>query len=221
MSGPPASEAAIAARGLAYTYPRMATPVLREFDVAVRRGELVAVTGASGCGKSTLLYVLGLLLRPQLGVVELAGTRVDNLDDAARSRLRASAIGFVFQDAVLHPSWTVGGNIEEAGLYIGMDRREAARRTGALADRYGVASLLSRRATELSGGQAQRVALCRALLREPAVLLADEPTGNLDTENAQVVVRGLADAARDGSAVLVVTHSAAIADVCDRTVQLR
>lgn len=220
MSVPPHTQA-ITARGVSYTYPRMHSPILREFDVSVGRGELVAVTGASGCGKSTLLYVLGLLLRPQAGIVELAGTRVDNLDDAARSRLRASRIGFVFQDAALHPAWTIGGNITEAALYVGMDRRDAARRAGVLADRYGVAPLLSRRATELSGGQAQRVALCRALLREPAVVLADEPTGNLDAENAQVVIRGLADAARGGSAVLVVTHSDSVADVCDRTVDLK
>jgi ABC-type lipoprotein export system ATPase subunit len=220
MSASLPSEPAIAARGLSYTYPRMTSPVLAAFDLTVRRGEIVAVTGSSGCGKSTLLYLLGLLLHPQEGAIEIAGTRVDNLDDADRSRLRASSIGFVFQDAALHPSWTVRENIEEAGLYVGMTRREAPRRAAAIAERYGVAHLLSRGATELSGGQGQRVALCRALLRTPIILLADEPTGNLDPENAEAVVQGLLDAAREGAAVIVVTHSSSVADACERTVRL-
>ena len=211
---------ALEARAVTFAYAGTSDLVIRDIDLTIDSGEMVAVTGPSGCGKSTLLFMLGLFLAPSSGEVALLGRPTGHLSDADRSRLRAHEIGFVFQDAALHPSWTIGENVAEGALYGGASHGDAAARTRALLATYGIESLAERRANEVSGGQAQRAALCRALLRAPSILLADEPTGNLDPENAAVVLGGLQAAARDGAAVLVVTHSPEVAMGCDRTVSL-
>ncbi len=187
-------------------------------DVAA--GEVVAVTGPSGRGKSTLLYLLGLMLRPSAGRVELDGVDCAALPDAARARLRATRFGFVFQDAALDPGRTVLDNVTEAALYRGEPLAEARPRAHALLERFGVALRASARPTQISGGQAQRIALCRALLHDPPVLLADEPTGNLDPASSATVVDALRERAAAGAAVVVVTHDPALVRRCDREVRL-
>jgi putative ABC transport system ATP-binding protein/lipoprotein-releasing system ATP-binding protein len=167
---------------------------------------VTAVTGPSGCGKSTLLYLLGLLLTPDSGSVWIDDVVVSGLSDADRSRLRAENVGFVFQDAVLDPSRTVLDNIVEGSVYANTPRGAAVERARSLMERFGVDLRETHRPGEVSGGQAQRVALCRALLNRPTVILADEPTGNLDPVAAEVVMAALAEAASGGATVVVATH---------------
>ena len=167
---------------------------------------VTAVTGPSGCGKSTLLYLLGLLLTPDSGSVWIDDVVVSGLSDADRSRLRAENVGFVFQDAVLDPSRTVLDNIVEGSVYANTPRGAAVERARSLMERFGVDLRETHRPGEVSGGQAQRVALCRALLNRPTVILADEPTGNLDPVAAEVVMAALAEAASGGATVIVATH---------------
>lgn len=173
-----------------------------QFQVAAVTG----VTGPSGQGKSTLLYLLGLLLRPGSGQVRYHGKPVQGLGDVARSRLRATELGFVFQDAVLDLSRTVLDAVVEPALYAGARRRDVVPRAQQLLARLGIAARSAHRPGEISGGQAQRVALCRALVNDPRVILADEPTGNLDRDNAQVVLDVLRAAAADGCTVVIATH---------------
>lgn len=183
-------------------------------------GEVTVVTGRSGFGKSTLLYVLGLLLSPWSGRVVLDGVEVGGRSDAQRSRLRAERIGFVFQDAALDPSRSVIDNVCEGGIYAGLSRREARRRAEDLLGRFEVGLRADHRPGEVSGGQAQRVALCRALVNRPAVILADEPTGNLDRASADVVLGALAEAAGGGAAVVVASHDPEVVARADRVMEL-
>jgi lipoprotein-releasing system ATP-binding protein len=183
-------------------------------------GEVVAVTGPSGCGKSTRLYLLGLMLRLRAGRVELDGRRVDNLADADRAKLRARQFGFVFQDAALDPTRTVLDNVLETVLYSGADRREAIPRAHNLLEAMSVAVPPNRRPGQVSGGQAQRIAVCRALVGRPAVVIADEPTGNLDAVSGDAVLGMLRDHASDGATVVLVTHDPGIAQSCDRRIDL-
>lgn len=207
-------------RGLTFAYPRTSAPIIDGLDLSVGEGEMIGVMGASGSGKSTLLYLLGLFIAPNAGRIAVDGRETTLLDDAERSRLRAHRIGFVFQDAALHPNATVEENVAEGALYTGCSYAEAVARARGLLEAYGIIDLAGRRPTQISGGQAQRAALCRALLRRPALILADEPTGNLDPVNAEAVLAGLRAAVTDGAGVVVATHSPAVADTCDRTVRL-
>lgn len=184
-------------------------------------GRLTALTGPSGRGKSTLLYVLGLLLRPSGGRVLLDGTDVSTLPDAARSALRARRIGFVFQNAELDPSRTVLDSVLEPALYAGRHRAECEPRARELLARFGLAARADHRPGQVSGGQAQRLAVCRALLNDPDILLADEPTGNLDRDNATLVLNALADAAHGrGKTVVIATHDPFVLDRVDEAVRL-
>lgn len=169
-------------------------------------GRISVVTGASGRGKSTLLYLLGLLLSPTAGEIRLNGSAVSGLKDAQRSRLRAESIGFVFQDAALDPTRSVLDNVAEGGIYAGISRRDSESRARELLGRFGVTLRDDNRPGEVSGGQAQRVGLCRALVKSPDVILADEPTGNLDGESAAVVVTALNEAADAGATVVIASH---------------
>jgi ABC-type lipoprotein export system ATPase subunit len=179
------------------------------------------VVGPSGSGKSTLLYLLGALIQPWSGSVLVGGVAVERLDDRRRSDLRASTIGFVFQDALLDLRRSVLDNIIEGAVYRGASRRATIGRAGELLLRLDVGVDTGRPATDLSAGQAQRVALCRALLNKPAVLLADEPTGNLDAANATAVEQILHDHARRAAgAVVIVTHDLELAGRCDRLYRL-
>ncbi len=209
----------LATRGLSFAY-RAGEPLIQEWSESFDSGEFVAITGPSGRGKSTLLYLLGLMLRPAAGAVLVDGHEVSGMPDARRSALRATRFGFVFQDHALDAHRTVLDNVLEGALYRGDDRRAVASRAHALLERFGVTHRADARPGEISGGQAQRIALCRALLGDPGILLADEPTGNLDRTTAAAIVDAMRDHSRDGATVVVVTHDERVVGRCDRRIEL-
>jgi putative ABC transport system ATP-binding protein len=189
-----------------YRAPSGALGVLDGVDLTVRGGEFVVIAGPSGSGKSTLLNVLGLLEDPDGGDVWFGDTRVTALSRTARSRARGRWVGFVFQSFMLLPSLTALDNVLLAARYVGGVTAAHRRRALELLDRLGVAARRDHYPTQLSGGEQQRVAYCRAILNEPPLLLADEPTGNLDDANGAVILDGLRERARAGGAVVVVSH---------------
>jgi putative ABC transport system ATP-binding protein len=189
-----------------YRAPSGALGVLDGVDLTVRGGEFVVIAGPSGCGKSTLLNVLGLLEDPDGGDVWFGDTRVTALSRTARSRARGRWVGFVFQSFMLLPSLTALDNVLLAARYVGGVTAAHRRRALELLDRLGVAARRDHYPAQLSGGEQQRVAYCRAILNEPPLLLADEPTGNLDDANGAVILDGLRERARAGGAVVVVSH---------------
>ncbi|MDM4762116.1 ATP-binding cassette domain-containing protein [Galbitalea sp. SE-J8] len=207
------------AREVVFGYERDRN-VLDGWTATFPAGAMTALVGPSGRGKSTLLFLLGLMLRIRGGEVLIGGQPTSRLRDRERSSLRASRFGFVFQDAALDPTRTIIDNVTETALYRGADRLLAASRARTLLDRFGVDVPVDRRPGEVSGGQAQRIALCRALLGEPQIVLADEPTGNLDPASSGVVVDALREHAGRGGAVVVVTHSPEVAVACDRVISL-
>jgi putative ABC transport system ATP-binding protein len=213
----------LTARGLAKTYSGDGVEVLalRGVDLDVAQGELVALMGPSGCGKSTLLHLLGGLDRPTAGWIALAGDRVETLSEASWAVRRRRDVGFVFQFFNLVQTLTVAENVELPALLVGTSRREARKRRAELLDRLGVSIRADALPSRLSGGQQQRVALARALVNRPRVLLADEPTGNLDSENAREVVALLRELASEGQTVLLATHDPRVAASADRVLQLR
>jgi putative ABC transport system ATP-binding protein len=191
---------------------------LIDVDLTVEAGEFVAVVGPSGSGKSTMLNTLGLLDTPTSGEVLLDGRNVTTLDDEARTDLRKEYIGFVFQDYFLIPTLTATENVSLPTVY---DRdRDATDRAEDLLERVGLGDRLRHRPTELSGGQKQRVAISRALINRPEVLLADEPTGNLDTDTGRQVLGEFERICGDGVAVVAVTHDELVTEYADRTVEL-
>jgi ABC-type lipoprotein export system ATPase subunit len=193
--------------------------VLDGIDVKVPAGELAVVLGASGSGKSTLLNVLGLLEDADGGEVMLGGERVSALGRSARSRARGRYVGFVFQSFLLLPSLTALDNVLLAARYAGRPGADTRRRAQALLAELGVMERAGHYPPQLSGGEQQRVAFCRAVLNDPPVLLADEPTGNLDEANGRVILDALRARARAGAAVVVVSHrgdAVAAADVVYR-----
>jgi putative ABC transport system ATP-binding protein len=198
------------------------TPALRGAQVAVERGEILAVMGPSGSGKSTLLHCLAGILVPDQGEVWFAGSRVDTLGDEARSKLRRDRFGFVFQFGQLVPELTAEENVALPLLLGGSRRAEALARARDWLARLDLASLERRRSGELSGGQAQRVALARGLVTDPQVVFADEPTGSLDSLTGEHVMDLLVGAARQqGTTVVLVTHEARCAAYADREVVVR
>ncbi|MFJ8579055.1 ABC transporter ATP-binding protein [Micromonospora sp. NPDC093277] len=208
------------ARGVVKAYGR--TPALRGVTLAVAEGEVVAVTGPSGCGKSTLLHCLAGILRPDAGEVTWRGERIDTWSEAARSRLRRTDFGVLFQFGQLVAELTAAENVALPLLLAGTGRREA--RTAALTwlERLGVAEVADVRPGEMSGGQQQRCATARALVTEPRVLFADEPTGALDTLSGEQVLTQLVRLAREqGTTVVLITHEPRIAAYADREVTLR
>lgn len=189
-----------------------AQPIVTQFSQSFSAGRVNVLTGPSGSGKSTLLYLFGLLLRPNLGEIVIDGIATARLNDAHRSALRATAIGFVFQDAALDATRTVLANVEEGAGYSGARRAEVRERATSLMQRFGVELRPSAKPGQVSGGQAARVGLCRALVKDPRVILADEPTGNLDADSAATVLDALQEAAERGCTVMVASHD-------DRVVQ--
>jgi putative ABC transport system ATP-binding protein len=208
--------------GIGLTHRFGATTVLRGADLAVRRGEVVAVTGPSGSGKSTLLHCLAGILRPAEGEVWLGPDRIDGWSEARRTALRGSRLGFVFQFGQLLPELPAVENVALPLMLGGMRRSAAVARAAAWFPALGLDGLEKRRPGQLSGGQEQRVAIARALVTEPQVVFADEPTGALDTETGLRLVELLTGlAARTATALVIVTHDADVAVRCHRTVVLR
>jgi putative ABC transport system ATP-binding protein len=198
------------------------TPALQGAGLAVDRGEIVAVMGASGSGKTTLLHCLAGILTPASGEVWFAGSRIDTLDETSRSRLRRERFGFVFQFGQLVPELTAEENVALPLLLGGMRRAAAVREARTWLERLDLAGLGARRSGELSGGQAQRVALARGLVASPEVLFADEPTGSLDSLTGEHVMDLLVGTAREqGTTVVLVTHEARVAAYADREVVVR
>jgi len=199
-----------------------ATQALREATVHIRRGEILAVMGPSGSGKSTLLHCLAGIFTPDSGAVWYDGARLDSLGDAARTKLRRTDFGFVFQFGQLVPELTAVDNIALPLLLGGVRRRTAYARAAAWFPRLELDGLENRRTGELSGGQAQRVAVGRALVTGPRVLFADEPTGSLDSLAGEKVMDLLVETARsEGASVVLVTHDARVAAYADREVVVR
>lgn len=215
MTGVPAVR--LAARSIAFGY-RRGDPVLTGWTAEFPAGSCTALTGPSGSGKSTLLYLLGLMLRPGRGEVLLDDRPVHGLRDSERARLRAHQFGFVFQDAALDQTRSVLDNVVETALYRGQPRAAAVAAARQLLVRFGVEARARHRPGQISGGQAQRIALCRALLASPPVVLADEPTGNLDPGSSQVVISALREHAATGAAVVIATHDPEVVAACDRHV---
>jgi putative ABC transport system ATP-binding protein len=190
-------------------------------DVEVRRGETVAVMGPSGCGKSTLLHLLGGLDRPTTGEIWLAGRRLDTLSERALAQVRRHDVGFVFQAFHLMDELTAQENVEFPALLAGCRPRGARRRAEQLLDQVGLSERAGHLPTALSGGQRQRVAIARALANEPQVLLADEPTGNLDSAATLEVLRLLESLNAAGLTLVVATHDERIAATADRLISMR
>lgn len=199
-----------------------ATPALRGASVTVATGELLAVMGPSGSGKSTLLHCLAGILVPDSGEVHVAGQRLDDRSEAERSALRRSRFGFVFQSGQLVPELTVEENVALPLLLAGTRRPAAVATARGWLDRMGLGDVGGRRSGELSGGQAQRVALARGLVAEPDVVFADEPTGSLDSLAGEQVMELLVGAVRgQGTTVVLVTHDPRVAAYADREVIVR
>ena len=211
------------ARGLAKTYAGDGTEVLalRGVDLEIERGELAAIMGPSGCGKSTLLHLLAGLDRPTAGWIALGDDRVEDLSETDWAVLRRREVGFVFQFFNLVQTLTVAENVELPALLVGTSRGDARARRTALLERLGVSARADALPSRLSGGQQQRVALARALVNEPRLLLADEPTGNLDSESAREVVALLRELGDEGQTVVLATHDPRVAATADRVLQMR
>jgi putative ABC transport system ATP-binding protein len=203
-----------------YRTAEVETLALNEISMEVRAGEFVAVMGPSGCGKSTLLNTLGLLDTPTSGSFEFFGEEVARRSERELTALRRDRIGFVFQSFNLIDDLSVAENVEVALLYRRVPAGERRRRVAEALERVGIAHRARHRPQQLSGGQQQRVAVARALVSDPSLILADEPTGNLDTANGEAVMTLLTEAAAAGVTVIMVTHSLAHAAVAQRTVKL-
>lgn len=205
-----------------YKLGRQHVDALKGVSLDIREGEFVALTGPSGSGKSTLLQLLGGLDKPSSGVVEIAGENIAKLSDRKLSTFRGETIGFVFQFFYLQPFLRLQTNLEVPGMFSRIPRAERATRAKKLADAVGLGDRVKHLPKELSGGQMQRAAVARALLNHPKLLLADEPTGNLDSKNGAAIV-DLFDKARNelGTTVVIVTHDPIIAGRADREIVLK
>jgi putative ABC transport system ATP-binding protein len=193
---------------------------LRDVSLQIHASDLLAIVGPSGSGKSTMLGLLGVLDRPTEGTVEVAGVDTGTLDDAARSKLRGDAIGFVFQQFHLIPHLTALGNVATALLYRGLSRAECRERAMGALEQVGLAPRADHHPLELSGGEQQRTAIARAIVTEPIMVLADEPTGALDSKNAAMVMEIFAGLESPERAVVLVTHDHGIAATANRVVSM-
>ena len=206
--------------GKVYRTTEVETQALNDVSLQIDAGEFVAVMGPSGCGKSTLLNILGLLDTPSAGTYEFFGENVSAYSEAQLTTVRRAAIGFVFQSFNLIDDLTVEENVEVALLYRSVPAKERRARVAEALERVGIAHRARHLPQQLSGGQQQRVAVARALVSAPKVILADEPTGNLDTANGNAVMELLINVAKAGTTVVMVTHSLTYAALAARTIKL-
>lgn len=203
-----------------YRTDEIESTALNEVTFEIKKGEFVSVMGPSGCGKSTLLNVLGLLDKPDRGSYEFLGTEVAGFSEKERSDLRKKNIGFVFQNFNLIDELTVFENIELPLIYNNIGAAERKQRVNELIEKIGISSRASHFPQQLSGGQQQRVAVARALITKPPLILADEPTGNLDSKNGNEVMDLLVELNNEGTTIIMVTHSAHDASFSTRTINL-
>jgi putative ABC transport system ATP-binding protein len=203
-----------------YYSDKLGTRALADVSLTIQRGEYVSVEGPSGCGKSTLLSVIGLLDEPTSGGYNLNGQSVERLSLTERAVVRNREIGFIFQNFNLIGDLTVNENIELPLIYRGVDKRERIRRVAEVLDRVGVGSRDNHYPAQLSGGQQQRVAVARALAGNPSLLLADEPTGNLDSKNGEAVMGLLKELHEAGATIIMVTHDRRFAGYASRKIGL-
>jgi putative ABC transport system ATP-binding protein len=204
-----------------YTSGRLSVPALVAVNLRINRGEFVAIIGPSGSGKSTMMNILGCLDRPTEGRYILDGTPVDTLNDDGLAALRSRSIGFVFQSYNLLPRTSALDNVATPLMYQGIPRRERHARAQAVLERLGLGDRLHHEPTELSGGQQQRVGIARALVTEPAILLADEPTGNLDSHSGAEVIELFHDLHASGRTIILITHDPEVAAVAERQIHIR
>jgi putative ABC transport system ATP-binding protein len=212
----------LAARDLAKDYPMNGETVhaLRGVSLSISEGEFVAVVGPSGSGKSTLLQVIGGIDLPTTGTVEIMGTSLHSLSDRDLTRLRLTRLGFIFQRFHLLPVLTARENVELPMAEAGLPRKQRQERAAELLDYVGLAHRAHHRATQLSGGEMQRVAIARALANRPALLLADEPTGELDAATGQEILTLFGRLHRDGTTLVIVTHDERLAGQADRVIHM-
>ncbi len=207
--------------GKVYRSGRLEVDALREVDLEVRNGDFIAIVGPSGSGKSTLMHLLGCLDRPTSGTYRLTGENVAELNDDALARLRNRTIGFVFQSFNLLPRTTALENVAMPLLYAGVSRGERNARARDALERLGLSDRMDHQPSELSGGQQQRVAIARALVTKPAILLADEPTGNLDSQSGADVLALLHELNEAGTTVVLITHDGDVAVAAKRSVRVK
>ncbi len=223
VAAPQPSAPLIDIRGVwrVYQLGHVTVEALRGVDLLIRQGEFVAIVGPSGSGKTTLMNIIGCLDRPSAGSYRLAGEEVASLEDDDLARVRSRTIGFVFQSYNLLSRTTALDNVETPLLYQGVKRAERVRRATEALTALGMGERLRHQPSELSGGQQQRVAIARALVTHPALILADEPTGNLDSASGAEVMRILDDLHRSGRTVVLITHDPEVANSADRQIHVR
>ncbi len=204
-----------------YNMGEVTVEALRGVDFTLNRGEMTCIMGSSGSGKSTLLNILGCLDRPTSGVYRLMSRRVDGMDDNELASIRNRFIGFIFQTFNLLPRATALHNVELPLIYARVPRRERRERAASVLERVGLADRSTHRPTQLSGGERQRVAIARALVTDPALLLADEPTGNLDSGTGARILELFSRLHQEGNTILMVSHDRAVGGICRRIVRIR
>lgn len=198
------------------------TEILKNISLDIQAGEFVSIMGPSGSGKTTLLYLLGALDRPSSGEIKINGQAISNLKENQRSRLRQKELGFVFQFHFLLPELTALENVAIAAMLAGLSKPQAEKQAQDLLERVGLSHRLQHRPGELSGGEQQRIAIARALINKPRIMLADEPTGNLDSDNTENVFGLLQEVnCKEGLAIILVTHNQELAQRSSRQIQIK
>ena len=213
---------AVYLKDLNKTYPgNPPVEALSNVTLQVSKGEFIGIIGASGSGKSTLLHVVGTLTRPTTGSLFIDGIDTSNMSDGELSAVRSRNIGFIFQDFFLISGFSAKENVENGLLYSGVNGKERTRRAIEILERVGLSHRINHRPNEMSGGEQQRVAIARALVHEPTFILADEPTGNLDSVNTKAIMDLLTNLNREGTTLILLTHDLEVANIAPRKVTLK
>ena len=213
---------AVYLKDLNKTYPgNPPVEALSNVTLQVSKGEFIGIIGASGSGKSTLLHVVGTLTRPTTGSLFIDGIDTSNMSDGELSAVRSRNIGFIFQDFFLISGFSAKENVENGLLYSGVNGKERTRRAIEILERVGLSHRINHRPNEMSGGEQQRVAIARALVHEPTFILADEPTGNLDSVNTKAIMDLLTNLNREGTTLILITHDLEVANIAPRKVTLK